>query len=316
MSIKKYPIIFWIHSPIGYESFLAFKNQNSDTLVLHGSVRNITTGSELFCLGHPGLYQLQNTFEVDESCRKIKEAITEVIETYDGYILMIPQIGQPYLKILTQSKYCKGFGYYDEGSACYGSDFKNKSLPIYHKYQLKKSAEFLILCELLHVDFMHLQAMYLGGVPFYDYSQEKLLGFFSFFDNAFPGKSPIIMPMPTDRESCIDICKGHSLVLVGAIANTRQDQQVLDEHFSNINFLLKNNPEVNWVVKPHPGDSQNHIWKMLRGRYEMWGDFCDRKNLNPNLEPSFMGFQNYYSKNNSTILYLKNMGKDNFLVVT
>ena len=68
------PIIFWIHSPIGYESYLAFKKSYTAGPVFFATSRNIEMTGSIFNLGHPGLYQHQDSNQIDASCKAIIHA--------------------------------------------------------------------------------------------------------------------------------------------------------------------------------------------------------------------------------------------------
>jgi hypothetical protein len=316
--MKKFPIIVWIHSPIGYEILNSIKEVYSKSLIFAISARNISMNESIFAIGQPGLYQFENQKQRIETPKIMQTALEDFIKKHQGYTLLIPQSAQPYIKLLIDSEYCKGYAYYDEGSACYGNSFITYTNNPVHKYKLNPSKNFISLCEFLNVDLKKMNNSQPNGVLFYDIHHPKYKGCFSYFENAFPGMVKNIFSIPKNPDYNLK-CSKYSLILIGnLLGRSRKStfETMRNKHLDNIEKEIRNNPELNWVIKPHPADDDS-ISNLITSQLNIisWDDFCKRESIHPASEPAFLGFQKYASQDNSTILYLRNQNLNNFTII-
>lgn len=307
------PVIFWIHSPIAYESFLAFRKTYAAGPVLCVTSRSMRIPEALFELGHPGLYQHQSNEQINISAMAILQGMRSVLEQHGQYALALPQSAQPYIEALIESPYCQGYVYYDEGVASYGQ-IQDKLHPAYHRYQMEASSGMETLCQGLGVDWEALRSRHRQGVPFFNMRHRKYLGCLSFFADAFPGYEPTILPLPDKDPEQQVLCGQHSIILLNDLLNGATSPAERKTHINNVNLLCQTlAPQV--VVKAHPSDREGDVAAMLDTPPLMWSSFCEAHGIDSNQEVAFMGFRLYVSRNNSTFRYLCNMGRRNALTI-
>jgi len=309
----KLPVLFWIHSPIAYESFLAFQRSYTSGLVIPATSRNIDISDAVFQLGYPGLYQHQTPEQIDCCSRAIATAMETLLNKHNAYALAIPQSAQPYIEALIESPYCQGYIYYDEGAACYEPDFYDCQAAVYHRYVMQHNEGFSKLAGLLQIDIERLHNRHRQGVPFFNFKHPKYIGCFSFFENAFPGQQTTILPRPDTISNASAICSEYSIILANDLLNSSTNSE-REIHLHNIAVMYEL-LQGQVVVKSHPSDIENNVCKIIGGNKPMWSDFCKKYHIDPNREVAFMGFKQYITRNNSTSLYLKNMGLKNFLSI-
>lgn len=307
------PVIFWIHSPIAFESFLAFQKTYNAGPVFPCTARNIHISESIFELGYPGLYQHQTAEEIDASARSILKGMQHVLCKHEAYVLALPQSAQPYIEALIESPQCRGYVYYDEGSACYEPNFQSKQMASYHRYQMKRNAGFESLTEFLQVDKEKIYTRHRQGVPFYDFRHKKYLGCFSFFETAFPGCDSTLLPMPELSLNINEICRNYNIILASDFLNGLRSPDECRVHLNNINILMKKFNNI--IIKSHPSDLESEVRCKVDVGAVMWSDFCNENNINVNSEVSFLDFKLYISRGNSTSVYMKNMEKFNILSI-
>lgn len=310
---KALPVIFWIHSPIAYESFLAFSKTYTAGPVLCATSRGMQCAEALFELGQPGLYQHQSMQQIDASALAILDAIQVVVERYGQYALAVPQSAQPYIEVLIESPYCQGYVYYDEGDASYGQ-IQNKMRPAYHRYLMEPIEGMTSLCQELGVDWESLRNRHRQGVPFFNMNHSKYLGCLSFFADAFPGYEPTILSLPQKEPAQQKLCSLYSIVLLSDLLNGTISSQERAAHINNVN-LVRQVLGPNVILKAHPSDQESEIATMFDLSPLMWSTFCRDNVVDRNQEVAFMGFKLYVSRNNSTCRYLRNIGHSNVLTI-
>jgi hypothetical protein len=307
------PVVFWVHSPIGYESFLAFRKSYGAGPVFCGTGRGMNIAEALFALGQPGLYQHQTKAEIDKSANAIREAMTSLIARYGQFILAAPQSAQPYIEALIDSPHCQGYIYYDEGVASYGN-IQEKMHPAYHRYAMGDNDSMVALCASLSVDWSTLRNRHRRGVPFFNMKHRKYLGCISFFADAFPGFEPTVLPLPDKSPEQTALCGTHSIVLLNDLLNGVTTAAERGTHINNVKLLSQVLGD-QVVLKAHPSDREDDVAALLENSPLMWSRFCQMHSLDPNQEVAFMGFRLYASRNNSTFRYLSNMGQRNALTI-
>lgn len=308
------PVIFWIHSPIAYELYLSFQKTYTAGPVIPVTARSVHLPNAIFNLGYPGLYQHQTATQVDACSKAILNGLQSLLEEYSNYVLAIPQSAQPYIEALIESPYCRGYVYYDEGSACYGKNLLEKSAPVYHRYQMEANEGFGLLAKFLQVDIERIYARHRQGVPFFNFRNQKYLGCFSFFENAFPGQDPTLLPIPEVGAEFKEICNDYCIVLANDLLNGTTSATEREAHVRNISVLCGLLGE-KIVVKAHPSDRETDVQSLIGSQVLMWSGFCEQHRIDQNREVAFLDFQLYVTRNNSTSLYLKNMGRVNMLSI-
>ena len=153
------------------------------------------------------------------------------------------------------------------------------------------------------------------GVRFYDFTHDKFMGLFSFFENSFPGMEKIILEPPNDLAKIQAITKNFSIIICGDLANIKNKSSTSDTHFRNINNILSISNSRSWIVKAHPNNDSKEIVKNINIKCRAWESFCDEYSIDSNRESAFMDFEIYLSQNNSTVQYLKNQGKQNYITI-
>jgi hypothetical protein len=313
--MNSYPILFWIHSPVGYETYLAFKKTNPNIKIFCISVRNLNIQESILKIGLPGLFQLDQPDIQKKNILRISDALNKIIKEHGGYVLLSPQTAQPYIEMIIESDFCKGYAIYDEGTACYGVSFSEKLKPSFHKYKMPKTEEWVKASEILKFNLARIISKHELGVKFYDLTHEKFMGLFSFFENSFPGMEKIILDFPEDLLTIHNVAKNHSIVICGYLANIKDKSTVVETHFRNINNILSMSNNRSWVIKAHPNNNSEEIIKQVKTKCKTWEHFSDEFNIDPNRESAFMRFDMYLSQNNSTIQYLKNQGMNNYITI-
>jgi len=311
----QYPIIFWIHSPIGYETYLAFKSTNTSTPTYAISARNLFIKNSLADIGLPGLYQFETPEDKKSNIGKIKDAIMNIASEHSGFVIIVPQTAQPYIKLLIESDYCKGYAIYDEGDAAYGNSWTSYTQPSFHKYEIEKTNEWLSASKELKFNLDKIIANHKFGVPFYDLIHEKFMGLFSFFEEAFPGAAKIKLQIPNDIVKFNNITKQYSLILCGDLTNIENKDETAKNHLSNINNLINACGNKKWIFKAHPNDRSHLLIKKIDSEIQTWESFCAEYNIDSSRESAFMNFNLYVSQKNSTIQFLKILGKSNFITI-
>lgn len=307
------PVIFWIHSPIAYESFMTFRKTYAAGPVLCASSRGMHISEALFELGHPGLYQHQSIEQINVSASAILTGMQPILEQYGQYALAVPQSAQPYIEVLIESPHCQGYIYYDEGDASYGQ-IQDMMLPTYHRYSMEPCMGMDSLCRKLGVDWEALRNRHLHGVPFFNMKHRKYLGCLSFFTDAFPGYEPTILPLPEKDPGQQALCGEYNIILLDDLLNGDTSATERRTHLNNVNLLCQTlGPQV--ILKAHPSDRESDVAKLFDKPPLMWSTFCEKHAVDDNQEVAFMGFRLYVSRNNSTFRYLSNMGKLNALAI-
>ena len=308
------PVIFWIHSPIAFESFLAFQKTYTAGPVYSATARNVYVPGSIFEIGYPGLYQHQTSEQINLSAQMILSGIQQVLASHDGYILAVPQSAQPYIEAMIESPFCHGYVYYDEGAACYEQNFRLKQDPVYHKYHMDKNAGFDALIAFLQVDADKIYKRHRQGVPFYNVRHSKYLGCFSFFNAAFPGQEPSLLPWPDKNLELNQLCSDCIILLASDLLNGLKNASERAIHLKNM-AILSDEFEGKLIVKTHPSDREKDVKDLIKSDVLMWSEFCNRHKINSNVEVAFLNFKLYITPKNSTSLYLLQMGKFNVLSI-
>lgn len=307
------PIIFWIHSPIGFESYKAFSKRYCKGPIFTATSRSINIENSIFQIGSPGLYQNQNLLEISKTSKLITGSLSNIINTYEKYILIAPQSSQPYIKALIDTDYCKGYLYYDEGSACYIDNIENMRLPIHHQYELAQNIYFDQMLEFLKIDEEDFKSNYKRGVSFYNFNDIKYLGCMSFFDNAFPGQYPKLLKSSVSMFEKLK-CSEYNIILANDMRNGSAFYSEENMHFNNINNISKFlGPKT--IIKTHPSDNESDVISNIDSNLIPWSLFCTINGINPASETAFLEFKLYVTSNNSTSLYLNNMKRRNYISI-
>lgn len=301
--------IFWAHSPIGYETYLALKqagifNADNSTLI---TAREFSPPEAALCIGLPEEYVWQS----EEQFQKTQKSITQLIERLnindEGYELFIPQSANFYIRGLIESSFCKSFVFFDEGSSARNLLFKRRCTPGFYKYNIRESEAFEDFVGRLNIDRQVMIKSYSEGVPFYDVNHSKCAGYVSFFNDVFLGHEVDILTkvIPT----AVDICSQYGLILLPPFnywAKTADFVKKFQIFLNSVNSIIKLNTKKRWLLKFHPHDGVD-IKNKIASYFpcELFESFCAKNHILSYREPAFMGFDCYVGSPNSTFEFLK-----------
>lgn len=301
--------IFWAHSPIGYETYLALKQANIFTAINSTLItsREFHPPEAALCIGLPEEYKWQS----EEQFQKTQKSITDLIKKLNvndrGYELFIPQSANFYIRALIESAACRSFVFFDEGSSARKGLFKRRCIPGFYKYKVRESDAFEDLMDCLCINRDVMLDSYAEGVPFYSVSHPKCAGYLSFFNDAFPGHEVNILSK-VDPES-VDVCSQYGLILLPpfhAWSKTAEFVVNFQIFLNSVISISRLSLKKKWLFKFHPHDGV-----LVRGKiasyfpYESFESFCSSNGISPHREPAFMGFDCYVGSPNSTFEFLK-----------
>lgn len=305
--------IFWAHSPIGYEVYRSFKDNSlvtkSNSLLI--TARNFHPTDADYSLGLPEEYLWMNEDQFNSAKDKIIDLITQCQN--EGYILYIPQTANFFIRCMIESPLCIGYHVFDEGSAARAPAFESRvNLKEFYKYSLRGESELNNFFNFLAIDFDLINQIYSSGVPFYDTSHCKFLGFMSHFKDSFPGNN--VTPIVRAKASGKSICSEYALLLMPPYHVYFKDvdfKNKFENLVNSIQTIKSLNKKLSIVIKFHPHDSDD-IKRKLSDFFNAipFNEFCENNNISKHQEPAFMGFKLYIGYPNSTISFLKEIGGD------
>jgi len=301
--------IFWAHSPIGYETYLALTQANiitkdNSTLI---SAREFYPPDAALCIGLPEEY----VWQTEEQFTSTQKSITQLVETLNvaerGFELFIPQSANFYIRALIESPACKSFIFFDEGSSARNLLFKRRCIPGFYKYNIRETGAFEDFTGRLAIDRKVMIDSYASGVPFYSVEHLKCAGYLSFFKDAFPEQSVHVLNKVTPEAA--EICFQYGLILLPpfhAWAKTPDFAKNFQVFSNSVNSVVRLNAGKKWVIKFHPHDGSNIRSKVVGYfPFEDFESFCIRNTISPYREPAFMGFDFFVGAPNSTFEFLK-----------
>lgn len=313
----KFPIIFWVHSPIGYEAYLTFKSQEKalDLDVRLILTRHLTDEDAIVQTNENGLVWNQTEASRENTWKKISVEIEKIIEKHQGYTLCVPQSAIPYIEALIESPYCQGYSYYEEGTANYDTSekFSHKRLRIVYKYVLKLGHEARKMLNTLQVPPEFITARHLKGVMLFDFEHEKYLGSFSFFDEAFPGlQSTKINIMDLQERRIID---RSGIILVPSFTHLKSNLS-LQCYITGLRNIIRFRSDIDWVIKVHPNQSLKEEDALSNAlSIQSFNKFTALNGYLSNRETAFLDFNTYITPSNSTFNYLRLRKNDDFIII-
>ncbi|MDC1075680.1 hypothetical protein OAQ35_01785 [Litorivicinus sp.] len=309
-----YPLIAWIHSPIGYETYLRVKETYPGEIICV-----LTRGLQFIedCDLHAkgGLFYNDSEEEVDRIAKTLVAIVKRVRSRNQSFVALVPQIAIPYVRLLIESEFCAGFTFYDEGTLCHSREsMKKRSRNIYHSYLIKKSNAILELAECLGLDLDEFASKQISGVPLVNFSHEKLLGCISFFEKSFPGLTKTLL---TPKEFPKDLFEALSSVrVILLVPRNRWPRIDTANFFRSIKHLLAfGQKDIKTVVRKHPYDGWEHWPDLLQEHVTTYEEFSNEFPDIMNREVAFLPFGSYVVPPQSTRLFLVNMGKTNFITL-
>lgn len=306
-----------MHSPIGYEAYLSFKSQEKVLgldikLIL---TRGLADENALIQSNDKGLLWDQDRKSQEETWRRVASALTQILDEYNGYTLCLPQSGIPYIEALVESPYCQGFTFYEEGNANYDTfqTFEQKIANIVYKYPLVFGPEALNCLKIANVDPNIVVSKHQRGVSLFDFSHEKYLGSFAFFNEAFPGYEKTILPIVGQA----DIQKMDQIGMI-LVPNLKllKTNLMLQEYLISLGNIINLNSELNWIIKTHPNQiagEEEEISRVLK--VKSFKRAFGSSNGIYNREMSFLDFKFFIVPQNSSLHYLRLRKKKNFIVL-
>ena len=301
--------VFWAHSPIGYETFLALKeagifNESNSTLI---TAREFFPSEANACIGLPEEYLWQSPAEFEVAQEKIVTALKRLQNDNIEYELFVPQTANFFVRALIESPRCQSFVLFDEGSGARGALFSKRCVDVFYKYQVRPEKSLSGFLAYLAVKPEVMTDLYRQGVPFYDVRHPKCAGYISFFEDAFPGETVIRLKKPSF--SGTSICSKHGLILLPpfhAWAKSINFTDKFQTFYNSINSIARLNSTKKWVLKFHPHDNEEVQKKILSSfKFDEFGKFCKTHKISEFREPAFMGFDTYVSSVNSTVMFLR-----------
>ena len=301
--------IFWAHSPIGYETYLALRHtgiltaENSYLI----TARDCTPPEANCSIGLPEEYCWMTPAQFELAARKLISFLKSIDFKNNTYELIIPQVANFFIRTLIESPNCKSYIVFDEGRAARGELSKQRCKELFYKYKIRSEASAHKLFQQIGVGFESMFSLYENGVTFYDIKHKKYAGNISFFDDTFPGQNTSILPKIENSDRAI--CKDFGLILLPPfhvwLKNKDFQNQFLNWQ-NSIHSIIRLNTEKKWILKFHPHDTdeiKDNFQKLFN--FEEFNQFCDRQKISAHREPAFMNFDFYISAPNSTILFLK-----------
>ena len=301
--------IFWAHSPIGYETYLALKQANIFTAINSTLItsREFRPPEAALCIGLPEEYMWQTEEQFKNTQKSLMKLLDGLNIKTDGFELFIPQSANFYIRALIESPACKSFIFFDEGSSARGRLFKRRCIPGFYKYDIRKTDNFEDFIFRLGLNSPVMVDLYANGVPFYVVNHSKCAGYLSFFKDAFPEQEVNILEkvLPAAAE----LCSQYGLILLppfhawSKVADFAKNFQVF---LNSVKSVAGLNAERRWLLKFHPHDSSS-IREKIAGYFpfECFENFCIKNNISLYREPAFMGFDLYMGAPNSTFEFLK-----------
>lgn len=313
----KYPIIFWVFSPIGYETYLSFKQhaKTSGTELLLIMSRFVHDDSAILSTRGKCLYYDQDSASISTTWDNLRKTMKNVIEKYGGYSLLVPQTGLPYIQALIESDFCVGFGYYDEGAMSFGSQFFKMQLPKFYNYEIKIEPNFQIFCDEIRISPSKIVESHRLGTPLLNFKQDKYIGSFSFFEEAFPSIQKTLMEVSPISVTTEKLAREFNIILLPRL-NQSNESQSLDNFISSVKNIISISKNRNFILKPHPNDNPEYF-KKLSYNLEIQ-DFQEFEKAAPdfsNRETAFLNFKNFISIRNSTIMWRQLLGFQNNIIL-
>lgn len=304
--LRKY--IFWAHSPIGYETYLALRHtgiltpENSYLI----TARDCTPPEANLSIGLPEEYCWMNPAQFESTANKLSAFLEEIDFKSNTYELIVPQVANFFIRALIESPNCKSYIVFDEGRAARGELSKNRCKDIFYKYKIRLESPAINLFNQLGVKFESMCSLYEKGVTFYNVTHEKFAGNITFFEDAFPGQNPSIIKKVENPDR--SRCNKFGLILLPPFHVWLKNKNFQTE-FSiwqhSIQSIVKLNPEKKWILKFHPHDTDEIKIKFQKlFKFEEFNQFCNQNKISAHREPAFMDFDCYVSAPNSTIEFL------------
>jgi hypothetical protein len=317
MADRKYPIVFWVHSPIGFETYLSFKalEKSLGIELKLFLTRHISHKDADLQTNDNGLVWDQNSNSQERTWRELGRAISKIIENSKGYTLCVPQSGIPYVEALIESPHCKGYTYYEDGTLNYDveSAFKIKADRLCYKYSLQIGPEAAAAMDLLEVAPDSISSRHLNGVKLLDFEHEKYLGSFAFFEEAFPGHMTTLLPIADLQDRAATEKTG---IILAPNGKTLKSTTSLKDYLISVRNIMGLHRGINWTVKLHPNQKPEE-----EDRFAKWlstQGFSAFSRSHPeveNRETAFLDFSFYVTPSNSTLHYLKLKKRSNFIVL-
>ena len=309
-----YPIICFVYSPITYETYLSMKkiSENGSIEVIPIFARNIKPSTNNTFLSNKILYWDQTELQRSKTWYNLNKFIKNLVMKYGGYVLAIPQSGIPYIRMLIESQYCQGYVYSLDGNAAFEQGNKPFSYwmrQLIYRYKFLVDDNVIEISNTLGVDPQEIVHLHQRGTRLFDFENEKYLGCYSFFEDAFPGFSPEII-IPEQSTYYPDLSQ-YSLVLVPALRKASAEK--LSFLLQKADTKIKSHGE-NWLLKCHPDTEltdEEKLAKVLNvesynKKFQWYPDVQSR-------EPAFLNFKLYaINEVNSTIMFLRKMSKSNY----
>ena len=313
----KYPIIFWVYSPIGFEAYLSFKSQERALgldvkLIL---TRHMTDERAIVQTNENGLFWDQTEASRENTWGKISVEIEKIIEKHGGYTLCVPQSGIVYIGALIESPYCQGYTYYEDGLLNYDMPvkFSDRILKICYKYVIKLGPKALRMLSILQVPPEFIPARHLLGVKLFDFSHEKYLGCFSFFDGAFPGLHPTKLTIIDLQERGVIDRTGVIIVPAPQLLRSNLSLQC---YITSLKNIIRFRPDIDWVIKAHPNHNSKQEDQLANAlSIQSFNKFTALNGYLSNRETAFLDFNTYITPANSTFNYLKLRKNNDFIIV-
>jgi hypothetical protein len=303
--------IFWAHSPIGYEVFRSFRDHKltdeSDSLLI--TSRNFHPPDADCTLGLPEEYMWMDEIQVKNATSKISELFSKINES--DYILYIPQTANFFIRCLIESPQCLGFYIFDEGTSARGALFQRRvNYRSFYKYEVTKTPSLTGFFDLLNITHEIINNTYTAGVPFYELKHEKLLGFMSHFEKAFPEKN--VTKILKANISGSEKCNEQAIILMPpfhALIKKEDFNIRLQNLVNSVKTIKMLDKSMKMVIKFHPHDGDEVASKVTRLFDAVsFDEFCAKNKLSKFREPAFMGFKIYIGYPNSTIEFIKEVG--------
>ena len=313
----KYPIIFWVHSPIGFEAYLTFKSQEKALgldikLIL---TRHLTDERAIVQTNDRGLVWDQTEASQENTWKKISIEIEKIIEKHGGYTLCVPQSGISYIGALIESPYCQGYTYYEDGTLNYDTSvkFSDKISTICYKWVIKMGPEARRMLSILHVPPEFISARHLAGVRLLDFDHEKYLGCFSFFDGAFPGLHSTKLPIMDVPERAVIDKTG---VIIVPAPQFLKSNSSLQCYITSLRNIIKFRPDIDWVIKVHPNASSKQEDALSSAlSIQSFNKLTVLNSWLSNRETAFLDFNTYITPTNSTFNYLQLRKNNDFIIL-
>ena len=307
-----FPLIAWVHSPIGYETYLTIREQYPGDvhLVL---ARNMIPLPDASAELPGGLYWNDSAQQISDAAADLVNLVNSVIKDTTRFVLLIPQSAVPYIRLLVQSDLCAGFIYYDEGLMCHDvAIMQRRSRPTHHRYHINWVEPLLKLAETLGVEVDQFSKTQLDGVPLLDFQNKKLLGCVSFFEDAFPTLGAETLALTGYSKTITDSLRDVTIILLPP-KNSRPSVDPIRFTNSLITFFSLKRSDCRAVVKLHPSDRWDSWTELNSFEFDTYEKLVEEIPDIVNREVAFLPFFSFVTPPNSTGLFLKKMSKANVM---